>query len=122
MPTVQINRKLEPLLTKHKPIKIALGGRGSGKSIGIGDIMTVKMATERADIYCLREFQDSIQDYQNNHWFLYRIPDDSNTPIHENCLVNGKLTLYFNITNIKFYINESVPYVNENVKHVFINQ
>ena len=59
---VQINKKLEPLLIKHKPIKIAVGGRGSGKSIGFGDIFTLKMLTEGADIYCLREFQDSIQD------------------------------------------------------------
>lgn len=34
----------------------------SGKSIGIGDMLTVKMDTEGADIYCLREFQDSISD------------------------------------------------------------
>lgn len=62
MPKVKINRKLEPLLTSHKPIKVAVGGRGSGKSIGFGDTFTIKMAVERADVYCLREFQDSIQD------------------------------------------------------------
>jgi len=44
------------------PIKVAIGGRGSGKSIGFGDIFAMKMATECADIYCLREYQDSIQD------------------------------------------------------------
>lgn len=62
MPLLKINRKLEPLLLKPKPIKVAVGGRGSGKSIGFGDIFTMKMATEQADIYCLREFQDSIAD------------------------------------------------------------
>jgi phage terminase large subunit len=59
---VKINQKLERLLTTHKPVKVAVGGRGSGKSLGFGDIFTVKMLTEGADIYCLREFQDSIQD------------------------------------------------------------
>lgn len=49
-------------MRKNKPIKVAIGGRGSGKSIGFGDIFTMKMATEKADIYCLREFQDSITD------------------------------------------------------------
>ena len=62
MPTLKINKKLEPFLTKSKQLKIAIGGRGSGKSIGIGDALTFKMATEKADIYCLREFQDSISD------------------------------------------------------------
>jgi len=62
MPHLKINKKLEPFLTKPKQLKIAIGGRGSGKSIGIGDALTFKMATEQADIYCLREFQDSIAD------------------------------------------------------------
>jgi phage terminase large subunit len=62
MPRLKVNRKLEPFLTKPKPIKVAIGGRGSGKSIGFGDIFTMKMATEQADIYCLREFQESVID------------------------------------------------------------
>ena len=62
MPKLQINRKLEPLVVKNKKIKLAIGGRGSGKSVAFGDIFTMKMATEKADIYCLREYQDSIQD------------------------------------------------------------
>jgi phage terminase large subunit len=62
MPHLKVNRKLEPFIRKSKPIKVAIGGRGSGKSIGFGDIFTMKMETERCDIYCLREFQDSIED------------------------------------------------------------
>jgi len=34
----------------------------SGKSIGVGDIFTMKMDTERADIYCLREYQKDLDD------------------------------------------------------------
>lgn len=60
--TLKVNHKLLPFLTKPQPIKVAIGGRGSGKSIGIGDMLTFKMDTEGADIYCLREFQDSIAD------------------------------------------------------------
>ena len=71
MPHLKVNRKLEAFLTKHKPIKIAIGGRGSGKSIGFGDIFTMKMDTERADIYCLREFQDSVADS------VHRVFEDS---------------------------------------------
>lgn len=71
MPTVKINKKLERFLTTSKQIKVAIGGRGSGKSIGIGDMLTLKMATEKADIYCLREFQDSINDS------VHRVFEDS---------------------------------------------
>lgn len=62
MPRMKVNKKLAPFLTKSKPLKIAIGGRGSGKSIGFGDMFTMKMETEQADIYCLREYQDSISD------------------------------------------------------------
>jgi len=62
MPNLKVNAKLKPLMTKNKPIKVAIGGRNSGKSVGFGDIFTMKMDTEKADIYCLREFQDSITD------------------------------------------------------------
>lgn len=62
MPDMKLNRSFLPLLQKHKPIKIAIGGRGSGKSIGFGDIFLMKMDTERADIYCLREFQETVLD------------------------------------------------------------
>jgi len=60
--TLKINHKLLPFLTKPQPIKVAVGGRGSGKSLGVGDMLTFKMASEVADVYCLREFQDSITD------------------------------------------------------------
>lgn len=59
---MKFNKKLQPLFTKKQPLIIIIGGRGSGKSIAIGDFLTMKMMTERADIYCLREFQHSISD------------------------------------------------------------
>jgi len=62
MPKMRVNSKLKPLLQRHKAIKVIVGGRGSGKSIGVGDIFTMKMETEQADIYCLREYQDSLSD------------------------------------------------------------
>lgn len=62
MPNLKVNKKLERFITTSKQIKVAIGGRSSGKSIGFGDIFTFKMETEAADVYCLREFQDSIAD------------------------------------------------------------
>lgn len=62
MPHLRVNSKLAPFITTAKPLKVAIGGRGSGKSIGFGDIFTMKMQTERADIYCLREYQETVLD------------------------------------------------------------
>lgn len=49
------------LLSKPKRIKIAVGGRGSGKSIGVGDIMLM-LCDQGERICCTREFQTSIDD------------------------------------------------------------
>jgi len=65
---------------------------------------------------------DSIIDKNENHWFICSLYDDTLTTIHENCLINGRITLYFEITNIKYWMNEAVPYVDENVKHVYVKQ
>lgn len=62
MPKLKINKALEKLFTAKQQIIVLYGGRGSGKSIGVGDFLTFKMATEAADILCLREFQGSIND------------------------------------------------------------
>lgn len=59
---IKISRKMERVFFTRKPIVVLISGRGAGKSIGLGDILTYRMATEGADVYCLREFQDSISD------------------------------------------------------------
>lgn len=60
--TLKVNYKLLPFLTKPQPIKVAYGGRGSGKSIGLCDMAVMKMESQKIDIYCLREFLESIDD------------------------------------------------------------
>ncbi len=62
MPHLKVNKSLERIFFAPQQIIVVVGGRGSGKSIGIGDILTYKMDTERADIYCLREFMKSMTD------------------------------------------------------------
>jgi phage terminase large subunit len=49
------------LLSKPKRIKIAVGSRGSAKSIGVGDCMLM-FADQGERICCTREFQNSIDD------------------------------------------------------------
>ena len=49
-------------MNKPQPIIVLIGGRGSGKSLGVGDMLTFEMDTKGYDIYCLREFQDSLSD------------------------------------------------------------
>ena len=61
MPTLAIPEKLTPLIERKKRIKIAVGGRGGGKSIAVAD-MCVMMAAHGKTICCGREFQNSIDD------------------------------------------------------------
>lgn len=49
------------LLSKPKRVKIVVGGRGSGKSIGVGDIM-LGFADQGERVMAAREFQNSIDD------------------------------------------------------------
>lgn len=67
MINLQINNKFEPFVTRHKPLKIWIGGRGSGKSIGACDIMVgLKMGVEEENVLCLREYQNSVKDSIHN--------------------------------------------------------
>ncbi len=54
--------KLEPLFTRPKRFIILAGGRGSGKSIGVGDKVLIDMHDNGESWLCLREFQASIKD------------------------------------------------------------
>lgn len=60
--TLNVNHKIWEAMTKPQPIIVIIGGRGSGKSLGVGDVLTFKMDTEGCSVYCLREFQDSVMD------------------------------------------------------------
>jgi len=61
VPNIEINERILPLLTKKKRVKILVGGRGSGKSVGIADIIMLK-CREGLSILGTREFQGSIED------------------------------------------------------------
>lgn len=54
--------KLEPIFTRPKRFIVLIGGRGSGKSIAIGDIGLIEMHDRGVNFMCLREFQASIAD------------------------------------------------------------
>ena len=59
---LKVNYKVWEAMNKPQPIVVVIGGRGSGKSLGVGDVLTFEMETKGYDIYCLREFQDSLSD------------------------------------------------------------
>ena len=61
-PTVYLPEKLKPVLTRPKRFIVIVGGRGSGKSIGVGDIGLIQINDFGENILCLREFQSSIAD------------------------------------------------------------
>lgn len=62
MPEMSIPRKLLPFLEKKKRFKIAFGGRGSGKSMTIGDICLMDCMIHGIKTACFREFQNKIDD------------------------------------------------------------
>jgi phage terminase large subunit len=58
---LSINGKLQRLIATPKRFKIVIGGRGSGKSQGVADILQVR-ATQGRKIACFREYQNSIDE------------------------------------------------------------
>jgi phage terminase large subunit len=57
-----VNWKVWEAMSKPQPIIVMIGGRGAGKSVGVGDVLTFQMDTQGFDVYCLREFQLSLED------------------------------------------------------------
>jgi len=62
MPRMTIPRKLLPFAQKPKRFKIAIGGRGSGKSMTFADLCLMDAQTKGIKVGCFREFQNSIED------------------------------------------------------------
>lgn len=77
MPQVQIPERLIPLFIKPKPLKIAVGGRGSGKSESFATAM-LKFCSDGERVLCAREFQNSIDD--SVHSLLKRKIDELQIP------------------------------------------
>jgi phage terminase large subunit len=59
---LKVPPKLEPLVLKPKRFKVAYGGRGSGKSMSVADIMLMGAHVQSLKIGCFREYQESIED------------------------------------------------------------
>jgi phage terminase large subunit len=59
---IHVPEKLSPFLTKRKRYKIAVGGRGSGKSMTLGDLLLYSMSKKKSKICSMREYQTSIED------------------------------------------------------------
>lgn len=62
MPEMRIPKKLKCFLEKPKRFKIAIGGRGSGKSMTFGDLCLMDAQTKGIKTACFREYQNSIDD------------------------------------------------------------
>lgn len=60
-PSVYLPAKLEPVLKSNKRFIVVIGGRGSGKSVGVADICLIDAKDNNAKTYCLREYQSSIR-------------------------------------------------------------
>ena len=62
MPKMRLPTKLLPLIERPKRFKILIGGRGSGKSMSVGDICLMDAQTKGIKTACFREFQISMDD------------------------------------------------------------
>ena len=62
MPSLQLPKKLKPFVTTPKRFKVALGGRGSGKSMSFADVCLMDAQTKGIKTACFREFQVSMDD------------------------------------------------------------
>lgn len=60
-PDLYIPAKLERVLKSRKRFIVVIGGRGSGKSVGVADICLVDTKNNGSKTYCLREYQSSIK-------------------------------------------------------------
>ena len=58
---IQITEKFEPFLDPHR-YKICHGGRGSGKSWTIAQLLVMRAYKDKTRILCAREIQKSISD------------------------------------------------------------
>lgn len=67
-------------------------------------------------------FFDSVPDHIGKSWHVSIIYEDTNTIYLENELNNDSMILYYHMTNLPYYINESVPYFDCNCKHVYVKQ
>lgn len=62
MPSLQIPEKTRRILTTKARLIVLIGGRSSAKSETIARILLMLAQTERADVLCGREYQNSIDD------------------------------------------------------------
>jgi len=60
-PDVYIPLKMEAVLKSTKRFIIVIGGRGSGKSVGVTDVCLIDAKDTGSKTYCLREYQSSIK-------------------------------------------------------------
>lgn len=62
MPSMQCPEKMLPFIEIPKRVKVAIGGRGSAKSMTVADICLMDAQTKGIKTACFREYQNSIDD------------------------------------------------------------
>lgn len=62
MSELSIAEKFQPFLEKKKRFKVAIGGRGSGKSVTFADLLLLRAHVEGVKVGCFREFMNSMDD------------------------------------------------------------
>lgn len=104
---LRVTEEIAWLLSKPKRIKIAVGGRGSAKSIGVGDLMLM-LCDHGERICCTREFQNSIDDsvHESLKQEIDRLEIEGMTTTNNNIVSSSGGEIFYkglarNITSLK---------------------
>jgi len=74
-PKISVLPKIQKLIASDKRYKIAYGGRGSGKSYGIAQVLAHRALAEKCKILCTRAVQNTLRDSALS--ILKRVVEDS---------------------------------------------
>ena len=74
-PKITVIPKIQTLIQSPKRYKVAYGGRGSGKSYGIAQVLAHRALAERCKVLCTRAVQNTLRDSALS--ILKRVVDDS---------------------------------------------
>jgi phage terminase large subunit len=84
---IQVLPKIQTLIKSPKRYKVAYGGRGSGKSYGIAQVLAHRAVKERCRILCTRAIQNTLKDSALS--ILKRVIEDSEIDMYFDQSIEG---------------------------------
>ena len=95
--------KIQSLIKSRKRYKVAYGGRGSGKSYGIAQVLAHRALAEKCKILCTRAIQNTLRDSALS--ILKRVIEDS------------KIDMFFDPTNEGLRCKNGTEFIFRGLQH-----